>query len=101
MFNRLGSHPIIVKVLHIHEGMIVLKRLQHPLCKRALGFTCYWRTTSLAERCSTRQKMLPLVHVGHCQDLLEDPKDPSDNGIACSSEQWRYAPSFLGSLHYL
>ncbi|KAF2003267.1 kinase-like protein [Amniculicola lignicola CBS 123094] len=34
IFDRLSSHPYIVKLLYIHNDMIVLERLQYPLRKR-------------------------------------------------------------------
>ncbi|KAF2274065.1 kinase-like protein [Westerdykella ornata] len=34
IYERLGSHPYIAKVLYKHKGMIVLERLQYPLRKR-------------------------------------------------------------------
>lgn len=34
IYERLGSHPYITKVLSIHKNMLVLERLQYPLRKR-------------------------------------------------------------------
>ena len=34
IYERLGSHPYITKVLSIHQNMLVLERLQYPLRKR-------------------------------------------------------------------
>ena len=33
IYERLGSHPYITKLLFLHKGMIVLERLQYPLRK--------------------------------------------------------------------
>lgn len=34
IYNRLGSHPCIIKYLYTYNGMLVLERLQYPLRKR-------------------------------------------------------------------
>jgi serine/threonine protein kinase len=34
IYERLGSHPYITKVISIHKDMLVLERLQYPLRKR-------------------------------------------------------------------
>ena len=36
IYERLGPHPYITKLLYIHKGMIVLERLQYPLRRRLL-----------------------------------------------------------------
>ncbi len=36
IYERLGPHPYITKLLYTHKGMIVLERLQYPLRRRLL-----------------------------------------------------------------
>lgn len=59
IYERLGSHPYVTRLLSIHNGMIVLERLKYPLRKRL------WDLRDAGQLASI-QDVLPTLGFSNC-----------------------------------